>query len=268
MQKLNLPMALLLIGSNSAWSNSIEDTHRFRLGVYEQDVDVTASATRDPLPEIDVNFDKVLGLEETGTTAFLSYQWRFKDKWSLQGFYSKMEVDGKKLATKDFNYDGVEYTAGVRLETDFGLDTYLLAVNYSLIKDDRKEFGVGLGLHAFDIDSTIATAVGVDGLERAGTRTNSQVTAPLPNFRAYGTFLITDRWEVSAALGWLSFNYEDYDGDYLFLTAFTEYRFTERFGIGLSYQVAEIDVIHDDSNSKKEFNIDLLGPSIYLTYGF
>ena len=80
-----------------------------------------------------------------------------------------MEVSGKKIATKDFNYDGEEYTAGVRLETDFNLDTYLLAVNYSLIKDDRKEFGIGLGLHAFDIESIIDGAVGVDGLERAST---------------------------------------------------------------------------------------------------
>ncbi|MEH6593592.1 MAG: hypothetical protein V7746_25215 [Halioglobus sp.] len=268
MQKLNLTIALLLIGSSSAWSNSIEDTHRFRLGVYDQDVDVSAAVTKDPLPEIDINFDKVLGLEESGTTAFFSYQWRFKEKWSLQGFYSQMDVDGKKVATKDFNYDGEEYTAGARLETDFGLDTYLLAVNYSLIKDARKEFGLGLGLHAFDIDSSISPAIGRDGLERASKRTNSELTAPLPNLRAYGTYMITDRWEISAAAGWLSFNYDDYDGEYLFLTVFTEYRFTQRFGIGLSYQAAEIDVSHEDSDSKEEFNIDLLGPSIYLTYGF
>lgn len=51
-------------------------------------------------------------------------------------------------------------------------------------------------------------------------------------------------------------------------TAFTAYRLTERFGIGLSYQVSEIDVVHEDDRSRKEFNIDLLGLSIYLTYGF
>lgn len=268
MPKIGLAFAALLIGSNGAWANSIEDTHRFRLGVYEQDIDVNASSTRDPLPVVDINFDKVLGLEESGTTAFLSYNWRFKEKWSLQAFYSKMEVDGKKRATRDFNYEGEDYTAGVLLETDFGLDTYLLAVNYSLIRDDRKEFGVGLGFHAFDIESNIAAAVGVDGEERAGTRAKSELTAPLPNVRAYGTYMITDKWEVSGALGWLSFNYDDYEGDYLFLTAFTEYRFTERFGIGLSYQASEIDVVHDNDRSRKEFNIDLLGPSIYLTYGF
>jgi hypothetical protein len=268
MKKPNLVIAFLLICSNSAWSSSIEDTHRFRLGIYEQEIDVIGSATRAPLPEIDINFDKVLGLEESSTTAFFGYKWSFKEKWSLQALYSKMDASGKNVVTKDFNYDGEEYTVGARLDTDFGLDTYLLAVGYSLIKDDRKEFGVGLGLHALDIESSISAAVGLDGVELVGKRARSELLAPLPNLRAFGTYMITDKWEISASAGWLSINYDDYDGDYLFVTAFTEYRFTERFGIGLSYQVAEIDITHEDSDGKKKFEIDLLGPSIYLTYGF
>ena len=268
MQARNLAMIAVLVCSTGSWANSIEDTHRFRLGLYDQDVDVSAAVTKDPFPEVDVNFDKVLGLEESGSTMFISYQWRFKEKWALQAFYSKMESDGKNLATRDFNFDGEEFTAGVRLETDFGLDTYLLAANYSLLRDDRKEISVGFGLHVFDIDSTIATAAGVDELDRVGVRTTTELTAPLPNLRAYGTYMITDKWEVSASLGWLSFNYDDYEGDYIFLTAFTEYRFTQHFGIGVSYQTAEIDVTHEDRDSKKEFNVDLLGPSVYVTYGF
>jgi hypothetical protein len=268
MKKTNLALIAMCSFSQCVLASSIEDTHRFRLGAYEQDIDVTGGVTANGFPEVEVDFDKVLGLEESSTTLFFSYQWRFKEKWSLQAFYSQMEAEGKKLATRDFNYDGVDYTAGVRLDTDFNLDTYLLAVNYSWLRDDKKEIGVGFGLHAFDIDTTIAAAIGVDGVERQGARNNNQLTAPLPNLRAYGTYMITPKWEVSAALGWLSFDYEDYDGGYLFLTAYTEYRFTDRFGIGLSYQAAEIDVTHEDSQSKEEFDIELYGPSIYLTYGF
>ena len=268
MQKLNLAIALLLMGSSSAWANSIEDTHRFRLGVYEQDVDVTAAVTKYPLEEVDINFDKVLGLEDSAETYFFSYQWRFKEKWSLQAFYSQFGATGKKVATKDFNYDGVEYTAGAKLETDFDLDTYLLAVNYSFVRDDKKELGVGFGLHAFDIETTIDGAAGIEGAQREGVRTSGDVLAPLPNLRFYGTYMITPKWEVSLSGGWLSFAYDDYDGGYLFLTAFTEYRFTDRFGIGVSYQAAEIDVTHDDGRDREAFDVELYGPSVFLTYGF
>ena len=263
-----LAIAVMLAGSNGAWANSITDTHRFRLGVYEQDIDVSGSATRKPLPEIDIDFDRVLGLEDSSTTAFLSYQWRFSENWSLLAFYSQMEADGKKTAQEDFTWDDEEYTIGSRLETDFGLDTYLFAANYSLIRDSRKEVGFGFGLHVFDIDTTIAAEAGAQGTVLERTRSTSEVTAPLPNLRAYGTYLLTDRWEISAAAGWLSLDYEDYEGDYLFLTAFTEYRFTKNFGMGLSYQIAEIEVTEENSKSKKNFDMEFSGPSIYLTYGF
>ncbi len=268
MKKLHLALIGACCVSPVVLGNSIEDNHRFRLGAYEQDVDVTGSVTVNGFPEIDLDFDKVLGLEESSTTYFFSYQWRFREKWSLQAFYSQMETDGKKVATKDFNWDGVDYTVGAKLETDLALDTYLLAANYSWIRDDKKELGVGFGLHAFGIDTTISTAIGADGEERKRARNNTELTAPLPNLRAYGTYMITPKWEVSAALGWLSFSYDDYDGGYLFLNAFTEYRFTERFGIGMSYQIAEIDVTHEDSRAKEEFDMEFYGPSIFLTYGF
>jgi hypothetical protein len=264
--------ALVLAGSifipTLVWGNTIEDTHRFRLGIYEQDIDVTGTATRDPLPEISLDFDKVLGMEDSSQTIFLGYQWRFKEKWSLQAYYSQLDVTGKKIATKDFNFDGEEYTAGVLLESSFDLDTYLLAVSYSFVRDTKKEFGVGFGLHAFDIDSSIGAVVQVDGLQKQGAQASAEVLAPLPNIRAFGTYMINPKWEVSATGGWLSFSYEDYSGGYLFLNLYTEYRFTERFGMGFSLQVANIDVDVEDSNSKKEFEIDLYGPSIYLTYGF
>lgn len=250
------------------WGNTIEDTHRFRLGIYEQDIDINGTVTKDPFPEISLDFDKVLGMEDSSQTIFLGYQWRFKEKWSLQAYYSQLEATGKKIATKDFNYDGEEYTAGVLLESDFDLDTYLLAASYSFVKDAKKEFGVGFGLHIFDIDSTIGAVVRVEGVQEQGTRSSAEVLAPLPNFRAFGTYMINPKWEVSATGGWLSFSYEDYSGGYLFLNLHTEYRFTDRFGMGFSFQIADIDVDVEDSDTKKEFEIDLYGPSIYLTYGF
>jgi hypothetical protein len=79
---------------------------------------------------------------------------------------------------------------------------------------------------------------------------------------------MTEKWEISVTGGWLSFDYDDYSGDYLFLTAFTEYRFTKNLGVGLSYQIAEIDVTEENSLKKVEFNMDFYGPSLFLTYGF
>lgn len=260
--------------ANSTEASPLTDTHIFRAGVYEQDIDIKAAITRDPNPEQEIDFDEVLGVDDSATSFFFQYQWRFAEKWTLSAFFTRMDADGNKRATEDFTWDGQDYKAGAELNMDFDLDTYLVAADYSFIRDDRKEFGVGFGLHAFDIGTTLELKVGIqegDGDEAASgkaVRSSGDLLAPLPNLRAYGRYMITPNWALLGSMGWLSANYEDYDGDYLFLTLLTEYRFTERFGVGFSYQVSEIDITRDTKKGSRHFDIDQYGPSIYLTYGF
>ena len=265
---------LLAAISTHGRADPLNDTHLFRVGIYEQDIDVKASAQRDPLPEVELDFDEFLGIDESSSSFFLQYQWRFRDNWALRGFYTNMEADGKKTATKEFNWDGREFEAGLRLGSEFAVDTYLLAVDYTFINSDKAELGLGFGLHAFDIDTTIEATLTVDdssGEEegrRRVVRNNSELLAPLPNLRAFGRYALTPKWSVEGAVGWLSANYEDYDGDYLFLTLLTEYRFTERFGVGLTYQISEIDITHEKKRGSDSFDIDQYGPAIFLSYGF
>lgn len=61
---------------------------------------------------------------------------------------------------------------------------------------------------------------------------------------------------------------DDIDGEYLYTDLGTEYRITDRFAIGASYQVATIDVISDEDDDFIELEIDFSGPSIYFSYGF
>ena len=269
MKYIPLAAAIVAMSSTSTvLANSIQDTHLFRVGAFEQDIDVTASVTREPFEEVEINFDRVLGMEESARTYFAGYHWRFGEKWNLGVFYSNMSADGSRIATTDFTWDGEEYMAGARVDTKFELDTYLVTANYSFVRNEKFEWGVGLGLHAFDIETTLDVAVKVDEFFEDARRNNSTVLAPLPNLRTYGTWAITPKWEVSGDLGWLSITYDDYDGDYLFFQVMTEYRITERFGIGLSYQVSEIDVSVERRRGEDKFDIDLYGPSLYLTYGF
>ena len=251
-------------------ANPLNDTHIFRAGALHQDMDISGYVIRGDAPKVELDFDEVFGLDDSITSAFLMYQWRFSERWSLHATYSRLESDGGVVTSRDFNWNGQDYEAGLELESDFKLDTLLAVVNYSFIKDDRKELGAGFGVHAFDIDADVRLAARLEGEdgERSGSRTRSELLAPLPNLRVFGTYLFTERWSIAGSAGWLSFNYDDFDGDYLFLNLTTEYRFTPRFGVGLAYQVSEIDVTNDSNSSEKSFDIDLNGPSIYLTYGF
>ncbi len=41
-----------------------------------------------------------------------AYRWRFRERWLLDIFAYQYEDEGRIAASKDFNYNGVEFTAG------------------------------------------------------------------------------------------------------------------------------------------------------------
>jgi hypothetical protein len=82
------------------------------------------------------------------------------------------------------------------------------------------------------------------------------------------TYIISPKWEVSSSVGWLSLNIDDLDGSYLYFDLSTEYRITERFGVGAGYQISKIDVEETKRDGYNDLDIEFSGPSIHLTYGF
>lgn len=271
-QQIALALATLFSVAATA-GNSIEDTHLFQLGVYSQEADIQATSTIDPFPPIEIDLTDDLGMDDSSESIFLGYRWRFSEKWQLGVSFTRLELDGKGEASKDFNFDGEDFTAGVAVSTEYNMDTYLIDVGYSFIRNDQWEVVVGFGLHAFDIETVIdsqfaleGSSGGVGGTERL--RANVDFLAPLPNARAGVTYMLTPKWEINAGIGWLSLEIDNIDGNYTYGEISTEYRITDRFGIGATYQFSEIDVTVDERDGFDAVDIEFSGPSIYLSYGF
>ena len=275
MNKLPLLIGVLssmLTSATAIAGNSIEDKHLFELGVFSQDADVTTVSTIEPFPPIEIDLINDLGMDDSSVSVNAMYRWRFAEKWSLSFRYQQLELDGEGSASKRFNFDGKAFLAGVIVKSDFSMKTYLVDVAYSLVRNDKWEVKVGAGIHSFDIETSISGLAfltdGDDNIVQANTRASADVLAPLPNLRFGAVHMINPKWEVNASVGWLSLEIDNIDGKYTYFDIGTEYRFTDRFGIGASYQLANIDVTSVDGDVVDKIDLEFTGPSIYFTYGF
>ena len=252
--------------------NSIEDTHTFKLGVISQEADIQVISTIEPLPPIEIDLTDDLGMDDSNESIYLSYRWRFGKKWSLSASIQQLELDGNGVASKDFNFDGEDFTAGAAVSTEFNVDTYLIDVTYSFIRSDKLEVFAGFGIHAFDIETVISGRVELEGggdqIIAEGATASADFLAPLPNLRAGVTYMLTPKWEISAGIGWLSLEIDNIDGNYTYGKIGTEYRITDRFGIGAAYQLSQADITVDESDGFDAVDVEFSGPSIYLSYGF
>jgi hypothetical protein len=247
---------------------ALDDKFTFSLGYLRNELKGDITVTRPPFAETPVDLER-LGIDEATNTPWGGFRWRFSDRWSLNFTFNRWDNSGSRTVTEDFNFGGQEYVAGANLDTSLGADAYILDVAYAFHKTDRAEIGVGVGLHAFDLKASIAGSLSLDDDPLVEFDTKSEeLIAPVPNLRLYGIYAFTNRFSVRANGGWLSANYDDYEGAFYYLSTAAEYRFTERFGAGIGYQYTDIDIKHDDGLDKEEYDFQFDGAQLYLTYSF
>jgi opacity protein-like surface antigen len=241
--------------------------HLISIGGTWQSTKTTIRATTE-------NFDpepitlRELGANERDTSYFIDYRYRFKPNWSVFAGTYQFTGSGQSQSQHDFNYDGVEFEAGLDLESKFEIDIYMVNVLYTVHRSDKLEIMLGGGVHAFDLSAEVSGSASINDQSSEVRRAGGTLLAPVPNVRGAATWDLSDRFGLSLVGGWLSANVQDYSGDFVYAHLRGYYKFTENFGVSLGYQLTNIDISRDRARSDIAFDSELDGPSFTLTYSF
>jgi len=246
----------------------LDDKWTFKLGVLHNKADADITVSVAPLPPTPVSLD-FLGIEDEQTSPWLSFRWRFSQKWALNFSYDRFDESGAAIAGDPFNFDGEVYPLGAALETDLRADANVIDVSYAIWQKPHYEAGIGLGLHAFDFEAGIEAYATAGGDEEYFKNNTDNLIAPVPNVRLFGTYAFSPRSSLTANIGWLSLTYEDYEGRFWYFAPSLDYRFTEKLGGGFGFRYTDVDVEHDSgSGDFEEYKMDFRGITGYLSYSF
>ncbi len=238
------------------------------MGAAYQSINADLRSSVGALPEVSVDLDD-LGMDREDWSWALEGRWRFKPKWMLVGLAYQFEHDGARAISRDFNFEGKEFQAGTFLNTEISINTYIVDLMYQVYDSERAEVLVGGGVHAIDFDVSMSGAAFIGDQERQSARGSSELLAPLPNFRVQGFYAINQNWGAAVALGWLSADYDGYDGSFSYLHPRIAYAFAEHWSITAGYQYVKIDVTHQESNNRESaFDMNFNGPTIFMSYRF
>jgi len=219
---------------------------------------------KDGQPDIEVDEDD-LGLDDTAISPIVGAAINFWDnRLTLRLDYFGYHDDATEVNDFRFEFDDIVFDVNAVLKTDVDLDVYVANLSYNFIRTDRARFGVGLGVHAADMDIKISGTL--NGIP-VGTG-EADLVAPVPNFYVMGAYAFTDRLLFKGGGGGLSLNYGDYDGELFFLNAFMEYWPWQHVGFGGGLRYFHADIEYDPGNKKETYKFDLPGPVAYVTAGF
>ena len=257
--------AFLLFASfmgSSAFAQENRDLHpwltdKFSVdfGVYfpdrEVEIGVDGSLAIDS-EDRDIDFDENFGLRKSDDLFALNFGWRFGEKWELGAQY--FESDGQRQAVLQEDVEWGDFVFGEGTGVAAGLDFTLIRTFFGRNFDsaDYHDFGVGIGLHYLEIGAFIEGNATVNGQPAGFRREAAKAAAPLPNIGAWYVRSLSDRWALRARLDWLSADVGDYDGTLINAAVGVNFKLFEHVGLGLSYNLFQLDVGVDDDGWRGE----------------
>ena len=239
-------------------------------GIMYMDADGTYAVR---LPEGDnvtiLDFDRV-GLDESDSSYWLSVNWRSANsRWGAWFGSWRYDVNGTNIWEDSLELpNGGEIPVGASVTSDFDAQWYILEVTYSFYRSETIDTGIGFGIHAVDLDTTITARVQIGDQEAEVISGNLDTLAPLPNFLAYLSWKFTPRWLLIARLGYFTLDYDKYSGDMTNANVMVNYSISPRWALGAAYQFVDLDLDVDETDYVQVYDIDFAGPMIFARFRF
>jgi len=225
------------------------------------------------LPEGDnvtiIDFDRV-GLDESDASYWLSVNWRSANsRWGAWFGSWRYDVNGTNIWEDSLELpNGGEIPVGASVNSDFDAQWYILEATYSFYRSETIDTGIGFGIHAVDLDTTITARVQIGEQETEVISGNLDTLAPLPNVLAYLSWKFTPRWMLIARLGYFTLDYDKYSGDMTNAHVMVNYSVSPRWALGAAYQFVDLDLDVDETDYVQVYDIDFSGPMIFARFRF
>jgi len=121
------------------------------------------------------------------------------------------------------------------------------------------------GLHYFDASASLAGEAAIGGLGTEFREARASASGPLPNIGAWYRYSPSDRWLMSARFDWLSAKVGNIRGGFWNIAAGANYRLSEHVGVGLAYQLFELDGQLYEDRWRGQLKTRFSGPNLYIS---
>lgn len=216
-----------------------------------------------------IDFDRA-GLQDKDSSYWLTLSWRSDEsRWGAWFGSWQFDVTGSRVWKEELELPG-KPTIPIDASVTSAFDTrwYILEATYSFHRTETLDAGVGIGLHAVDLDTGLTARIDTGDANAHVVNQTLDTLAPLPNVVLYAYWKFAPRWLLTARTGYFSLSYDKYDGRMLNAHAMFNYELSPRWSLGLGYQFVELDLDVEKSDYTKIYDFSFAGTVAYLSYRF
>ncbi|HET6317402.1 MAG TPA: hypothetical protein VFG86_13155 [Chloroflexota bacterium] len=154
--------------------------------------------------------------------------------------YTPVKYQGDTLLARTIVFNGISYTVGLPVQTEFKWNTWRFGYEYDFVYTDRGY--AGFIVEARQTDASLQLTSPVDD---EFTRARGPIPAIGGTFRVYPVKHLAITGEFT---GFKLPNIDNYQGDFFDIDIYTTYNFTQNFGLKGGYRTLDASYIADKDN--------------------
>lgn len=239
-------------------------TDRFALrGIYYQP-SLTTDARFDSdagTPGTPFSGEDDLGLDDEANQGRMEVMLRLRERHRVRIDYLKLDRYAENNLTRPIVYRNTTYFTGDRVLSDFNVRMLGLTYAGSVLRRERYEIGVGLGLHL--LEAAAAAEVPARNVSERGSG-----VGVLPTLAVDGSWRISQRWALTGRAQYLSVSSSDVEGRFADYHFDVQYRWRPNLAIGLGWSLLMLDVEISDADLPGRVALESAGPEIFFRVSF
>ncbi|GMQ75109.1 MAG: hypothetical protein BMS9Abin01_0353 [Gammaproteobacteria bacterium] len=217
----------------------------------------------------EIDMEDELGLDKDSSSAWVSFNWRFQPRHQLQVEWFQLNRKGPAAADRSLTIGDTTIGVGASMESKVALDLGRVTYGYSIIRKNKLDLSLLVGVHIATAKVTVTAAgnVSVDGVPVVSgsvTESSSPFTFPLPHLGGSLGYEFTPKMAGNLTVLAFAIDLGDYSGSLLQVDAMMAYQLSKYFGIGggLKYFNLNVDA-NQSGGGNAEFDYSFFGPAIF-----
>jgi hypothetical protein len=215
----------------------------------------------------EIDFDDTLDVSDHSTFLNGQIKWKFgsTQKWSIAAQYFSNNAKGSAELAEDVEWDGLTFREGTFVDSGVKMSVARLFFGRSFVKNERNDFGIGVGIHALKMKAFIEGEVKIDDETTEFQRGAVDVSQPLPNIGAWYLFSPAKKWLLHGRIDWIGASIGDYDGHMWNTNIGVNYQAFRHIGFDLSWQYFNLNVNVDSDDWTGGADMTYSGPVLAIT---
>lgn len=205
--------------------------------------------------------EETLGQASRMDLGSVDMMFRIGERHRIHADFAKLTRHGDNVISQQIRFGDDVYLANDRVLSDMDLRKMGLVYTYSVLRRERVEIGLGLGLHLMQMEGTLDVPARFvsERLDTAG---------PFPTLATDLSWRVTRRFSLNGAVQYLHASIDEVKGGYQSWRADVQYRAWRNLAFGAGYSSTRYRIDSTDPDFAGYFNLKYRGPEVFVRASF